>query len=173
MTKRLLLTAALCAFSLAPLAAFAQAIVLAPHRAIYDLTFIRSQQSRGIDLARGRIVFEINGSACEGYAANFRQVVEMDSSEGGQRLMDVRSTTFENGDGKGFRFQIDRTINRAQQSTTEGRTQTRDGEFGVQLSKPKADRVSLPEDVMFPTILYQGADRGCCGGQDDAECANL
>jgi hypothetical protein len=152
MTYRLIQTAALCVLSLAPAATQAQTIVLAPHRAVYDLSFVRSQQSRGVDAARGRIVFEINGSVCEGYAANFRQVVQMDSSESGPRLMDVRSTTFENGDGKGYRFQIDRTINRGQQATTEGRTQTRDGEFGVQLSKPKADRVRLPQDVMFPTI---------------------
>ncbi len=151
MTPRLLLTFAACAASLAPVAAKAQSIVLAPHRAIYDLTFMRSAQSRGVDSARGRIVFEISGSACEGYAANFRQVVEMDT-DSGSRVMDVRSSTFEEGDGKGYRFQIDRTMNQAPQTTTEGRTQTRNGEFGVQITKPKAERVTLPGDVMFPTI---------------------
>jgi hypothetical protein len=152
MTSRLLPILAACAATVAPSLALAQSIVLAPHRAIYDLSFLRSSQSRGVDGARGRIVFEISGSACEGYAANFRQVVEMDSSEGGSRVMDVRSSTFEEGNGKGYRFQIDRTMNRAPQTTTEGRTQSRDGKFGVQITKPKSDRVQLPDDVMFPTI---------------------
>lgn len=163
MTPRLLATAAALALTLAPALARTP-IVLAPHRAVYDLSFVRSSESRGIDAARGRIVFEVNGSACEGYASAFRQVVQMESGEGGSRLMDVRSSSFEDPEGKGYRFQIDRMINQSAQPSTEGRTQSRDGELSVRLSKPKAENVLLPKDVLFPTFhtraLIEAAEAG-------------
>lgn len=165
MTLRLFATAAALALTLAPAVARGS-IVLAPHRAIYDLSFVRSAESRGIDTARGRIVFEINGSACEGYAAAFRQVVQMDSSEAGQRVMDVRSSSFEDPEGKGYRFQIDRVVNQSAQPSTEGRTQSSDGALSVRLSKPKSDSVSLPKDVLFPTFHTRALIEAAQAGQN-------
>lgn len=139
-------------------------IVLAPHRAIYDLSLVRSSESRGVDGARGRIAFEINGSACEGYAASFRQVVQMESSEAGSRVVDVRSTSFEDAQGKGYRFQIDRKLNQADAQTTEGRTRPNGEKLTVQLSKPKSEQVALPANVLFPSFhtkaLIEAAEAG-------------
>jgi hypothetical protein len=144
--------AALSFVLLAAPAAFAETATLAPHRAIYDLSLLRSSESRGVDSARGRIVFEINGSSCEGFASSFRQVVQMDSSEGGPRLLDVRSSSFEEAGGKGYRFQIDRTLNQAPQSVTEGRTRAAGEGLAVEITKPKTDRVELPQGVVFPSF---------------------
>ncbi|MBN9063689.1 MAG: cell envelope integrity EipB family protein [Rhizobiales bacterium] len=139
-------------------------LVLAPHRAVYDLSFVRSAEARGVDAARGRIVFEISGSACEGYSSSFRQVVQMESGEAGPRMMDVRSSSFEDPEGKGFRFQIDRVNNRDPQQTTAGRTQSGENGLAIQLTKPKADRVPLPRDVLFPSFhtraLIEAAEAG-------------
>ena len=58
---------------------------LVPHRAVYDLSLARSNDSRrGVDEARGRIAFDFGGDACEGYTLNYRQVTVMD--RGGGRL---------------------------------------------------------------------------------------
>ena len=55
---------------------------LAAHRAIYDLSLLKSTGDSAPASARGRIVFEFTGSACEGYAASFRQLTEVQSQEG-------------------------------------------------------------------------------------------
>mgnify|MGYP000974783476 CR=1 FL=1 len=118
----------------------------------------------GVEGARGRIVFEISGSACEGFASSFRQVVQMESSAAGSRLMDVRSTSFEDGEGKGYRFRIDRVINRAEQAPTEGRTRAEGDALAVQLARPKQEKIELPKDVLFPSFhtkaLIEAAEAG-------------
>ena len=54
---------ALC-FSLAG----AQAATLAPHRAFYDLEVRRLEQGNNISTIKGKLAYEITGSACDGYA---------------------------------------------------------------------------------------------------------
>jgi len=49
----------------------ADPIVLASHRAIYDLKLSKSTGSRGIQAVRGRIVYDFSGNACDGYELNF------------------------------------------------------------------------------------------------------
>ena len=55
----------------------------------------------------GRILYNFSGSACEGYTSEFRQVSELDSGEGKPTLSDLRSTSWEDGAGKSYRFKID------------------------------------------------------------------
>src|SRR5215467_15697832 len=76
----------------------ADAITLAPHRAIYDLKLAKSHGKRSIEAVRGRILYDFSGSACEGYALQFRQVSEIDSGEGKMALSDLRAATWEDGD---------------------------------------------------------------------------
>src|SRR5215470_4513010 len=57
-------------------------IALAPHRAVYDLKLLKSHGKRSVEAVRGRILYDFAGSACEGYALQFRQVSEIDSGEG-------------------------------------------------------------------------------------------
>lgn len=124
--------------------------LLAPHRAVYDLSLDRSSGSRGVDGGRGRIAFDV-GASCEGYTVTFRQVVDLASSEAGQRVTDVRSSTYEAADGGAFRFVIDRFANSAPTGGTEGRSSQRDGAQSVAITRPKPARVELPRDVMFPS----------------------
>ncbi|MGB6349112.1 MAG: DUF1849 family protein, partial [Pseudolabrys sp.] len=70
-------------------------VLLAPHRAIYDLKLSKAHGSRGIEAVRGRILYDFSGNACEGYQLQFRQVSELDSGEGQAALSDLRSTTWE------------------------------------------------------------------------------
>ena len=63
---------------------------LAPHIAIYDLKLTSSRGKRALESVRGRIVYDFSGSACDGYALNFRQVTELDSGEGKVALSDLR-----------------------------------------------------------------------------------
>src|SRR5262252_436636 len=69
-------------------------VLLAPHRAIYDLKLAKTRGSRGIEGVRGRILYDFSGSACDGYQLQFRQVSELDSGEGKPALSDLRSSTW-------------------------------------------------------------------------------
>ena len=74
------------ALVLAAMPAWAQTaserVVLAPHRAVYDLVLDSTKPSGNIETAKGRIAFEFTGDACEGYALSFRQVTQL-GTEGG------------------------------------------------------------------------------------------
>src|SRR3977135_2198407 len=77
------------------------------HQALYELSLVKSRGSNAISNARGRILYNFSGSACEGYTSEFRQVSEMESGEDKVTLSDLRSTSWEDGAGKSYRFKID------------------------------------------------------------------
>ena len=72
---------------------------------------MKSRGSNAINGARGRILYNFSGSACEGYTSEFRQVSELDSGEGKVTLSDLRSTSWEDAAGKSYRFKIDARMN--------------------------------------------------------------
>ena len=72
-------------------------VVLVPHRAIYDLTLGETRGNSQIAGVRGRILYDFDGNACQGYSLEFRQVSELDTGEGKMSTSDLRSTTWEDG----------------------------------------------------------------------------
>ena len=75
-------------------------VVLVPHRAIYDLSLGETRGNSQIAGVRGRILYDFDGNACEGYSLEFRQVSELDTGEGKVSTSDLRSTTWEGADAK-------------------------------------------------------------------------
>jgi hypothetical protein len=126
---------------------------LVPHRAIYELSLARSDGgSRGIDTARGRIAFDFGGDACEGYTLKYRQVTVMDSSESGSRTLDVRTATFETGDGKSMRFKTDSRTEDTSANSVDGEAARTDaGALAIRLRQPKPETLTLPGEAIFPT----------------------
>jgi hypothetical protein len=64
-----------------------------PHEALYDLNLVKSRGANPVNSARGRILYNFSGSACEGYTSEFRQVSELDVGEGKVMLSDLRPTS--------------------------------------------------------------------------------
>jgi len=126
-------------------------VVLAPHRAVYDLKLSKSQGSRGIEAVRGRILYDFSGNACEGYALQFRQVSELDSGEGQPALSDLRSNTWEDGDAKKFRFSSENLFNERRTDVVDGHAERNAKAVAVSLSKPKESNFSVTEGAVFPT----------------------
>ena len=139
----------LCAISLK--AEPAGAPVLAAHRAVYDLSLVKAEGNKAPTDARGRIAFDFTGSACEGYAQNFRQLTELQGHEGPVRVSDMRSATFEDADGKNFRFKVETAVDQSQIELTDGRAARSDGGLSVNLSRPQMTKLDLARDVLFPT----------------------
>ncbi|HMI17590.1 MAG TPA: DUF1849 family protein, partial [Bradyrhizobium sp.] len=90
------------------------------HQALYELSLVKSRGSNSINSARGRILYNFSGSACEGYTSEFRQVSELDSGEGKMTLSDLRSTSWEDGAGKSYHFKIDARMNDSDSSPVDG-----------------------------------------------------
>ncbi|HYC16731.1 MAG TPA: cell envelope integrity EipB family protein [Pseudolabrys sp.] len=126
-------------------------VSLAPHRAVYDLKLSKSQGSRGIEAVRGRILYDFSGNACEGYALQFRQVSELDSGEGQAALSDLRSTTWEDGEAKKFRFSSENLFNERSTDVVNGQAERNTKTVAVSLSKPKETNFSVPAGAVFPT----------------------
>jgi hypothetical protein len=132
-------------------AAKADTVILAPHRAIYDLKLSKSSGSRGIQAVRGRIVYDFSGNACDGYELNFRQVSELDSGEGKDALSDLRSTTWEDGEAKAFRFNSENMLNDKQTDAVDGAAERNASSVAIDLSKPKSRKFTVPVNAVFPT----------------------
>ena len=126
---------------------------LASHRAVYDLSLVSAKGDDAPASARGRMVFEFNGSSCEGYSVNFRYLTEMQSSEGQTILSDMRSATFEDGDAKTLDFKIETDNHgRGGGGLVDGHAvKSGDGALSLDLRSPKLTKVDLDEDVAFPT----------------------
>jgi EipB-like len=127
------------------------AMPLAPHRAAYELTLL-AVKGKSISAAAGRIGIEFTGNACEGYATNFRQATQISDGEGQTRTSDMRSTTFEGGDGKTFRFKSETRINERKTQDTDGSAErASDGGLSIALRLPKTEKVDADGVAIFPT----------------------
>jgi EipB-like len=141
------------------------AVRLAPHRAVYDLSLAKSTGSRSVESARGRIAFDFTGDACAGYALKYRQVTVLESPETGARTSDLRTATFEDGDGKAFRFKTDSGPD-AKREPVEGEAERQDGAgLTVRLKQPKRDSVAFDGDIVFPTAHMRRLVEAARAGQ--------
>jgi len=136
-----------------PTAAIAAGTPLLAHRAVYDLSLAKSDNSSSAPVsARGRIVYEFTGSPCEGWVTNFRQLTQLQMNEGGERTSDMRSATFEEGDGTGFQFKTDTLIDGKLVETIDGRAKkAADGVVSVSLTKPEQSKDDMAAGALFPT----------------------
>lgn len=150
---RLILPAVIVTAAMAPVAAAPKpdAIQLTPHRAVYDLKLTKTRGSRGIESVRGRILYDFSGNACDGYELKFRQVSELDSGEGKAAINDLRSTTWEDGEAKTFRFSSENLLNDKPTDTVNGRAEREARSVAVSLSKPKEKKLTMPQGAVFPT----------------------
>jgi envelope integrity protein B len=158
---------AIFAAGAAPGTALAQgpagSVKFAPHIAVYDLKLTSSRGKRLLESARGRIVYDFSGSSCEGYSLQFRQVTELDSGEGKASLSDLRTSTWEEGDGKSFRFKSQNFMDDKRISEVDGQADRAKDQVAVKLSKPGGKKFDAGR-VVFPTehmrLLIEAARAG-------------
>ena len=145
--------------------AAAGASPLLPHRAIYDLALDPERSGTQVDRARGRIAFQLTGSACEGYTITLRQVTSLDTGEGQETVSDLRSESWENGTATSYRFKTQNYINRQIREDVNGAaTRLKNGAVAVRVAKPKAANFNLRGPVLLPTEhtreILAAAERG-------------
>ena len=141
-------------------------VPLALHRAAYKITLLSATGAKSPTSARGRLMYEFTGSARDGYSQVFRQITEMQPAEGETRLSDMRSATFEDGDGKTFSFYVKTVADDAGTDVVEGRAAKKtDDLLAIQLSKPKSQLIDVDNEVLFPTAHLQRIIAAAKAGQ--------
>ncbi|MET0942279.1 MAG: cell envelope integrity EipB family protein [Mesorhizobium sp.] len=123
--------------------------LLAPHRAVYDLALDRASDRSGITGLSGRMVYEFNGSACEGYTVTFRFVTRIDTSDV-TRLTDQQTTTFEDADGKTFSFVTKSFVDQNLDREVKGTATREPSGLTVDIEKPEEQKLDLAP-TQFPT----------------------
>jgi hypothetical protein len=123
---------------------------LASHRAIYELKLAQTRSNSAV-AARGRILYDFSGNACEGYALQFRQVSELDNGEGKVTLSDLRSTTWEDGAAKKFIFKSQNYLNETLLDSVDGQAERQRDKVAVTLNQPAAKTFDLEAGMVFPT----------------------
>ncbi len=130
---------------------------LASHRAGYEISLgsTNTEHRASADApvaATGLIAYEFRGSACEGYASNFRQLTELQRAEGGAVASDISAVSFEDGEAKSLRFEIStQTAGSAQPPVSGSAARDDKGTIDVSLVKPGKEKVDLGSDILFPT----------------------
>ena len=145
---RLLLSAALLSavFPMAP--AFAVPALQA-HRAVYDLTLNKASDRSGITGISGRMVYEFNGSPCEGYTVKFRFVTQIVTNDN-TRLTDQQTTTFEDAEGKTFSFVTKSFVDQNLDKEVKGTAVKEAKGLKVDIDKPEKNSLELAA-TQFPT----------------------
>ena len=141
-------------FAVGPALAGASGPFLA-HQALYELKLVKSRGSNAISGARGRILYNFSGNACEGYSSEFRQVSELDSGEGKLTLSDLRSSSWEDAAGKSYRFKIDTRMNDAESAPIDGVAERVNDHITVKLKQPVVKTFNLEGKIVFPTEQIQ------------------
>ena len=146
------IVSALGASSARVAAGTSEAIVFAPHRAIYEITLDRAGSGSGVVELAGRMVYELQGSHCEGYAQNMRFVTRMISQDGSEQVSDLRTSSWEDGQGTRLRFNSEQYKDSKLVEATAGDSKRRSagGDIDVQVTKPAKQKLTLPGRIYFP-----------------------
>ncbi len=125
---------------------------LAPHRAVYEMTLERASTSSGIGELAGRMVYELTGATCSGYHQTMRLVTRIVDREGAIQMNDLRTTSFEADKGTELDFDIRQFRNKDLAEATEGEARRKSTGSGIEvrLKKPKAAKLDLTGEVLFP-----------------------
>jgi hypothetical protein len=152
------------------------AVKLASHRAIDEMKVGDTRSGSGVTDLTGRMVFEISGSACEGYKQNVRFVMETTNRDGASSTTDMRSSSWEDGAAGRYGFTVSNYCDQEQTDSTAGNalrvTAANDKPAGdktagekapekvvapaakgageVELTKPAPTQIKLPGKVVFP-----------------------
>ena len=127
-------------------------VALVPHRAVYDMALGQTRNGSSVSGVRGRMVYEITGSVCEGYTQNMRFVTEMTSNEGQPTVTDLRSSTWEDGIANQFRFNSTQLRDQKPGETTVGdaKREVAKGAVTVELTKPAKSTLTLKAGTYYP-----------------------
>lgn len=120
-----------------------ESIFIAPHRAIYDFQLDSVSHDMTISGMSGRMVYELTGSACQGYTTRFRFISRIHLEDMPERLTDQQTTSYETGDSRMFHFSVTDQIGQEVAHRSEGVAERIQDGIIVKLKKPKEKEYKL------------------------------
>jgi EipB-like len=125
---------------------------LASHRAVYDLSLLKTGNEKQIEQVNGRIAIDFAGNECSGFSYTSRQVTNISDGESPAKQTDMRVHNWENSAGTDLKF---KSVMREGSQTiiqSEGRARRdQDGEVSVKLHRPHLLKIDLDGKAQFPT----------------------
>ena len=136
--------------------------LLHPHRAIYDISLVKAETRSGIKDIDGRIVYQLNGSQCEGISLQFRFVANIQTARE-EYITDQRTATYESGDGEEFSFQTNSYVNEVADQLVSGFANQEEESIKLSLTGKTPKKLEL-EKAIFPsshiTDILEAASEG-------------
>jgi hypothetical protein len=94
----------------------------------------------------------MTGNPCEGYSVTLRQVTELDTGEGNKTTSDLRSSTWEDGAARSFRFKNQNYVNQELRDDVDGTAErVQDGGLSIRLVRPKFGPLKFGGPILLPT----------------------
>ena len=149
-------------------AAPAPSAKLAPHKAVYRLSLGDTGAGSNVTDIRGQLVYQFQGSACQGYSLNTRLITEVFDRDSKPSVSDIRSESWEDANGENFRFQTSQFADGKLAESTKGtarRVPQRPDTVIVRLEKPQRATVTLTGNILFPTQHSLSLLKTALGGQ--------
>ncbi len=146
----------------------AQKAQLVSHRAVYNLSLAETGAGSNVTDIRGQLVYDFQGSACQGYTLNTRLVTEVFDREGKPSMSDIRSESWEDTSGDRFRFSTSQYADGKLSESTKGsarRAANNPGTVIVHLEKPRKTTVTLSGKILFPSQHSLNLLRAALSGQ--------
>ncbi len=132
----------------------ADAATIVPHRAVYDLRLTRAKEGADLSNVDGRMVFEILGSACDGWTVSFRMVNQFRPTDGAAKLIDTQTTSYESGDGLDLRYSqkefIDNRLDRESRVKVSRQEVQGEGKGKGKIELPSVKDFTVPAEALFP-----------------------
>jgi hypothetical protein len=129
-----------------------QDVVLAPHRATYDMKLSVARPNSGIVEVNGRMVLEMVDS-CEAWEVKQRIKLKFLRNDGEEFDTDSSFTSYETKDGLGLRFSVRNIQDQEVEEELRGHAdlEATGGKGQASFSLPEARSFELPAGTLFPT----------------------
>jgi hypothetical protein len=128
--------------------------VLAPHKAVYKLMLGDTGAGSNVSDIRGQLIYDFQGSVCEGYTLNTRLITQVYDRDGKPSVSDVRSESWEDAAGERFRFSTSQYADGKLSDSSKGsarRSAHHPQTVYVRLEKPERANITLTGNILFPT----------------------
>jgi hypothetical protein len=96
------------------------------------------------------MVYELTGSTCDGFTQKMRFVTQSTATDGSVSVNDIRSTSWEDGAGKSFRFNSSHMRDEQATEATIGDAARGGDEIRIEISKPQKKKTAISAGALFP-----------------------
>lgn len=132
----------------------AHASDLLAHRAVYQLSLQSSERDSGIESAAGLYIFDVQGSACQGWYISSDMILSIGVASGATVRTQTRYQAFEDGEGNVFTYETRTEVNEDEPELVTGAAE-RLGTGGLSIRHIAAEenRTDAVPETLFPNQL--------------------